>query len=177
MKKNLILITVLFVAMILLIAGFFVYQHYYNSKPQIQNSNLQTQSVQPTTTPVSSSEKLITVVSPNGGEAISLGNNQEYDVKWSVKGIADLQDYYVKLSLVKGGTILGVISNKTSTASAVAYNWNWIGAGSYIAADTNVQEAPAGNDYRIKAELYKVGDSSTSKIAEDYSDAYFSIVK
>jgi hypothetical protein len=117
----------------------------------------------------------IKLIFPNGGESVFLNDKTEYDVRWSISGINDLKNYYVKLSLVRSENVLGSISNKTSPATTSIYNWSWIGVGNYLDSSASLKTAIPGNDYKIKAELFKVGNPETSKISEDYSDNYFSI--
>lgn len=116
----------------------------------------------------------ITIITPNGGEKISSDSKNQYNIKWSILGISDLKNYYVKLYLIKDKNVLGRISNSASGAGDFVYNWNWIGTGSYLDSSMNLKNASTGDNYKIKAELYKVGN--VDKITEDYSDNNFSIV-
>jgi hypothetical protein len=123
-----------------------------------------------------SDEQSIRIISPNGGENIVLGSIF-YDTNWSFVGDTYHSDnYYIKLSLEKGTVILGSINRNPLSTDSTSYDWGQIGlkgVGNYIDSDGNVKTAIAGNDYKIREEVYQMG--SFVPISQGESDNFFSL--
>jgi len=90
----------------------------------------------------------VTILSPNGGETLSMGNI--YEITWD-----DNFNDNVSLKLYRGGVFAGTISS--STASDGSFDWS---------IPTNLQES---DNYKIK--IQNISESSIS----DWSDNDFSI--
>lgn len=115
-------------------------------------SSIESNSSQSESTVIS---KIINIVSPNGGEQISLGSDTL--IQWtSTKGENDA----VKISLYKGDTEYLVINSKTVNSGT--YDW------------TIPLSLPDGIDYKVYVEWLSAGTSSPSN--SDLSDGYFSLL-
>ncbi|MBI4094380.1 MAG: hypothetical protein HY436_01075 [Candidatus Liptonbacteria bacterium] len=114
----------------------------------------------------------LTVLAPNGGENITIGQN--YEVKWQVTNpTTDAVGVYVALvapgdpPYVPGAT--GVLPGAGGLLESGSYTWK---AGSYVSAAGTVN-APAGTSYRVIAVLHSFTQSKA--LAQDTSDGYFTL--
>ncbi len=93
----------------------------------------------------------ITTVSPNGGESLQIGTTRT--INWASSGDTGP---YVKVELLKGGTLNKVITSSTSNSGSHAW--------------TIPSTQPIGNDYKIKI------TSTSNSLHTDTSNSNFVIV-
>jgi hypothetical protein len=106
-------------------------------------------------TVVSASGASLTLLQPNGGEKLLIGFT--YQIQWKADNVTE----NIKLVLFNGNTWLGpIVENLKATPS----QFSWI-AGKYSGG-----MAPAGDNYKIRIRTISNG-------ADDYSDAFFSLLK
>lgn len=110
---------------------------------------------------VSPSQSLIKVLSPNGGEVLYTGN--VYKISWnSVNAPPD--SFVGNISLYKGSQFLyGILPSSSRFGINDSVSW-------FIP-----QNHLTGDDFKIQVILYKGSYGNESVIAEDWSDAPFSI--
>jgi len=96
----------------------------------------------------------VTVTSPNGGEALSAGTVKT--ITWNYSG----DPGYLRVELVKAGSVVATISSFTLKGSNGAGSYNWLVPSSQA----------TGSDYRIRV-------TSTSNAAiTDMSDTFFTVL-
>jgi len=114
-----------------------------------------------TTTPVPSTttEKILTVISPNGGETWYMGKT--YDILWKSSGVEKVN---IEVNVSKDGVPVGTLSiagsDLITLASAGKYSWT-----------PNSQHLKEGNQFKIV-----IRNAEMPYTPEDQSDAYFSII-
>ena len=116
-----------------------------------------------------SSVPSITILSPNGGENISLG--QSNNISWSLSGDTN-QVNFIALWLLKNDQQVGWVTSKFGNISSIVDSYVWDGY--YTDSASQTRKTPdTGSGYKIKVIAYGKFDK---EITRDQSNAPFSIV-
>ena len=154
LNKSAFIIQIVILLIVLLVIGesIYLYADYKNDNLAKQGEFLNTLSPTPVSTIKIPS---ITVLSPNGGEKMVVGN--KYEIKW----LNTSGSNYIRLFLMPGNVPITSLANAASKFTS-PYSWT-------------VPITLLPGQYKIEARLYSVSGDVPTQIATDLSDNYFTI--
>lgn len=161
-----VVVIIIVVVIILTLGGIGFYYHSTKTQPAVQsqesNNNQEASGSQPS----------VTVVSPNGGEVLKIG--ETYSIKWSSAGFKPGDGVSVLLREDLGNTTAPCfysIATLNSEASGQGfYDWKILPEYNTKTCNSKV----AGKKFKIT--VYIVSDNSSVAMPSDESDNFFSIV-
>ncbi|MBI2049951.1 MAG: VWA domain-containing protein [Candidatus Staskawiczbacteria bacterium] len=119
--------------------------------------------------PPTPTQPSITILSPNGGETLTIG--QIYNVKWTKQGSFPADAGYV-VALLKGGQFLYEVASSFKSYGYPSYDSS--GHQQYYWQIPNLYGVVSGNDYKIEVKVMTA--NGLTELVKDQSDNYFSIV-
>jgi hypothetical protein len=161
-----VVVIIIIVAIILILGGIGYYYHSTKTQQTVQlqegNNNQEVLGNQPS----------VTVVSPNGGEVLKIG--ETYSIKWSSAGFKPGDEVSVSLREDLGNTTppcfysLARLDNEVSGQGS--YDWKVLPEYNTKICNTKVD----GKKFKIV--VYIVSDNNSVTMPSDESDNFFSIV-
>lgn len=160
-KGSALLVTILIVVILASVVTLFFSQQLFRSETMDEAARSQQVSKQATpdisTSTVESTGPSITLLSPNGGEVVKMG--QKYEITWMAQSVGK-----VSISLVSGGKDFGLVTEKSSVkASDGKFMWTVPDMKGWY------ESGVSKNNFR----LYITSDGTPS--VGDMSDATFTI--